>query len=63
MCKRNSPDKVRERENKQKRCQHGICKRNSPDKKRSQHRMCKRNTSDKNEPSTGCITETPPIKN
>ena len=34
-----------------KRCQHGICKRNSPDKKKR-----------KKEVSTGCGRETPPIK-
>ena len=54
MCKRNSPDKERETKK----------KRNSPDKKRkrSHHGMCKRNTPDKNEPSMGCLRETPLIK-
>ena len=60
MCKRNSPDKERERP-KKKKSQHGICKKNSPDKKRkrSHHGMCKRNTPNKNEPSMGCVRKTP----
>ena len=36
-----------------------MCKRNSPDKKRSKHGMCKRKSPDKNEARTGCVRETP----
>ena len=70
MCKRNFRDK--------KRSQHGIYKSNTPYKKLSQRGMCKRssrhmkrrhngmcksNTPYKNEASTGCVRETPQIKN
>ena len=67
MYKRNSPNK--------KLNQYGMCKRNSPDKKKrrrkrkekkkkkkSQHGMCKRNSPQKSKSKIGCVRETPQIK-
>ena len=55
MCKRNSPHKNKS--------QHGMCKRNSLDKKEEKksnmHGMCKSNSPKKNQASVGCVRENP----
>ena len=58
MSKRNSPHKNKS--------QHGMCKRNSLDKKEEEksniHGMCKSNSPKKNQASVGCVIKIPTEK-